>query len=98
MLIDYILESGSEMILLGVDYYPEELLPAVDTERSVFDDVVNPHPTLLSDILFLLCIGSMLHYMRHIKSVCLATIGINVAAYVLTISGLNVPSVRSDLV
>jgi hypothetical protein len=52
MLIDYILESGSEMILLGVDYYPEELLPAVDTERSVFDDVVNPHPTLLSDILF----------------------------------------------
>jgi hypothetical protein len=36
MLIDYILESGSEILLLGVDYFPEALVAAVDTDRCFF--------------------------------------------------------------
>ena len=39
MLIDYILESGSEILLLGVDYFPEALVAAVDTDRCFWGGV-----------------------------------------------------------
>ena len=41
---------------------------------------------------------SMSHYMQYVQSVCLATFGLRVAAYVLTISGINVPLARAVLV
>jgi hypothetical protein len=41
---------------------------------------------------------SMASYMQHTQSVCLNTFGLKVAAYVLTITGVNTPSVLVRLV
>jgi hypothetical protein len=42
MLIDYILEAGSEILLLGIQYLPEGLLPRMDDPRYVTNTVLFP--------------------------------------------------------